>query len=126
MDTTRVVRTVSLLAVLVLVLGVAGAFADGVTASRHDDSLITSNNVHSLNPTADSNAGLALESAGRSSGIRQGYLLRMSLLGDPKSDLISNPPPPPPTSTPEPGTLLMLAAGLGALFVGWRQRATQS
>ena len=126
MDTTRVVRTVSLLAVLVLVLGVAGAFADGVTASRHDDSLITSNNLHSLNPTADSNAGLALESASHSNGIRQGYLLRMSLLGDPKSDLISNPPPPPPTSTPEPGTLLMLAAGLGALVVGWRQRATQS
>lgn len=125
MDTTRVVRTVSLLAVLVLVLGVAGAFADGVTSSRHDDSLITRNTFHSLNPTADSHVGFALESAGRSDGIRQGYLLRMSLLGNPKSNLISNPPPP-PTSTPEPGTLLMLAAGLGVLVFGWRQRASQS
>ncbi|HTU33721.1 MAG TPA: PEP-CTERM sorting domain-containing protein [Candidatus Acidoferrum sp.] len=124
MDTTRVVRTVSMLAVLVLVLGVAGAFADGVTPSRHDDSLITSNTFHSLSPTADSHVGFAVESARPSNGIRQGYLLRMSLLGNPKSDLVSNPPP--PTSTPEPGTLLMLAAGLGVLVVGWRQRASQS
>lgn len=125
MDTTRVVRIVAVLAVLVLVLGVAGAFADGVTSSRHDDSLIMANSFHSLNPNADSHVGLALEGAGHSNGVRQGYLLRMSLLGDPKSDLISNPPPP-PTSTPEPGTLLMLAAGLGVLAVGWRQRASQS
>lgn len=125
MDTTRMVRTASVLVVLVLVLGVAGAFADGVSSSRHDDSLTAVNTFHPLNPNADSHVGLALEGAGHSNGVRQGYLLRMSLLGDPKSDLVSVPPPP-PTSTPEPGTLLMLAAGLGVLAVGWRQRASQS
>lgn len=124
MNTTRSIRLVSALAVLVLAFGVTAVLADGVTSSRHAGDLVTSNTLHAFNPIAAAHVDFALEGAVRFNGIREGYLLREGLLDGPKANIISNPPP--PTSTPEPGTLLMLAAGLGALFIGWRQHAFQS
>ncbi|MGH9735313.1 MAG: PEP-CTERM sorting domain-containing protein [Candidatus Acidiferrales bacterium] len=124
MNTTRLIRLVSALAVLVMVFGVTAALADGVTSSRRAGDLVTSNTFHAFNPIAASHVDFATESAVRSNGIREGYLLRERLLNGPKANIISNPQP--PQETPEPGTLLMLAVGLGTLFVGWRQRACQS
>lgn len=125
MNTMRLIRLVSALAVLVLVFGVTAALADGVTSPRHGSDLVTSNTFHAFNPVAATHVDFALDGAMRSNGIRNGYLLRMSLFDGPRPNIVPIPPPP-PTPTPEPRTLLMLAAGIGVLVVGWRKRVPQS
>ncbi len=124
MDTVKIVRAVSVLAVLVLVVGVAGALGDGITGPRHDGALVTPYAMHAFNPVAVTHVDFAVDGAARSNGIRDGYLLHTALLNSPRPNFIINPPP--PVSTPEPGTLLMLAAGLGILAIGFRRRAFQS
>jgi PEP-CTERM motif len=124
MKVQSVFRSLSLLAVLVLVLGVAGAFADGITSGRHDGTLVTSDAIHALTPVAAWHTDFAFGRTDQSNGIRSGYLLRMSLLDGPTRDLAGLPPP--STATPEPGTVFMLIAGIGIVLFGLRRRATQS
>lgn len=119
----KLVQSAVILAALVLVGAVAGAFADGVPAP-HQAALLNSQALQ-LNPVAASHADLTLGNHGNhdpSNGLRKGYLLHASVMGDDDADDSSSDDP---TTTPEPGTALLLLVGVGLLFFT-RRRAFES
>jgi len=128
---TRLFGSAAAVATLVLLMAVSGAFADGVRSNRHEGLLVKSEAMHSWsNPVAAMHAGFTLDGSARMDGIRNGRVLHMSLFegkfSNDVADTDDNDDNGDPTSTPEPGTLLLLAAGMGILFLGRERRATES
>ena len=128
MGTKKTACLLGVVAALVLVIAVAGASADGVRGGdTHHGVARSSDVVHGFNPIASYHEDFTLDSHKPGNGIRSGYLLRESLLagkfcktgGD-------NSKGKDPTSTPEPGSLVLLLAGVGGLFFARRSKVPVS
>lgn len=125
MGNKKVFCTMASLFLLVLVLGVTGAFADGVTAPHSRGDFVTFDAVHNFTRVAALHSDFDFNTNTGFSGIRDGYKLWTSLLDGPTAAIVPVPPDPPST-TPEPGTLYLLLMGGGLLALGMRRRAIQS
>lgn len=125
MGIRRVFCTMASLLLLVLVLGITGAFADGVTAAHSRGDFVTFDAVHNFTRVAALHSDFDFNANTGFAGIRNGYKLWTSLLDGPTAEIVPVPPDPPST-TPEPGTLYLLLMGGGLLALGMRRRTTQS
>jgi hypothetical protein len=132
---TAVVRSAAVIVALVLVVAVTGAFADGVAGGHHYGAFIESDFHMTFNPIAASHVNLTSDQDGgswRFSGLRDGYWLRgwkkdaFSDNDDAWSWSDPSGPTDPVSATPEPGTLLLLAAGIGFLLFMGRRTAFQT
>lgn len=110
----KIVRSASLLALLVLVLSVTGAFADSVTSRT----AVARRSVHTLSVNNVMQNAYWIPTS-------LATLFPMLLPGTPIIAITSTPPPP-TTPTPEPSTAYLFMLGAGLLLVGMRRRAAQS
>lgn len=125
MGKRRIVITMASLALLVLVLGVVGASADGVMGGHSHANLVSFDAIHNFSGAAAWHNDFAPAGRTHFEGIENGYWFGTALFGAPVAAIVPTPPPPPST-TPEPGTLYLLLMGGGLLVLGVRRRATQS
>lgn len=126
---TRLFGSAAAVATLVLLMAVSGAFADGIRNNGREGLLVKSETMQSWsNPAAALHADFGLYHNGRFDGIRNGRVLHMSLFEGKFSNDVSDTDDNngDPTSTPEPGTLLLLAAGVGILFLARERWAAGS
>lgn len=112
---SRIVRSASLLALLVLALSVPGAFADGVT-TNHTSVALGSIQTLRMNHGAGNAYWVPTSLAS---------LFPMSLPNVPIIAIVPNPPPP-VSATPEPATVYLFLLGTGLILVGMRRRAAES
>lgn len=126
MEVKRTVSYVSVLFLLVLVLGVTGAFSDPVTSGKHSD-LVTFDSIHGFSPVTNWHSDFGVNGVSKLDGLHTGFWFHDSLGDGPKADLSgSGGVNPPPTATPEPASIYLLALGAGLLFFGMGRRATES
>jgi len=109
MEARKVVRSVSLLALLVLVVSVTGVFADGATNSQPRGTVVSLNSVQAPNPNL----------------LQADLMLPTLLPTGPIVALIPNPPPP-TTPTPEPSSVYLFMLGAGMILFSLKRRATES
>jgi hypothetical protein len=121
----RIARSLAVLVGLVFVAAVSGAYADQIGSRFHPDenfvnvepAVIHHASLHQL-PVADLGSSFTYGEDHHdwwSTGIRDGHWLRLSLRDGWKADNDggwNDSAPPSSVATPEPGTLLLLAAGL--------------
>jgi hypothetical protein len=125
-----VLRSCGMLMAFVLVLGVSGAFADGIGRDYDHGrgSLIKSEPVGtSWSSTRFADLPLVVGSQrdeifGRTNGLRYGEWFWFNLKDFRDKDTGGGPSGDPTTATPEPGTFLLLANGLGFLLFSRRRR----
>ncbi|MGH9735314.1 MAG: PEP-CTERM sorting domain-containing protein [Candidatus Acidiferrales bacterium] len=110
-----IVRSASLLALLVLALSVTGAFADGVT-SNHTAVTLGSIQTLSMNGGAQSAYWVPTSLAS---------LFPMSLPNAPVIAIIPNPKAP-VSATPEPATVYLFLLGTGLILFGMKRRVAES
>lgn len=125
----RLFGATAAVATLVLLMAVSGAFADGIRNNGREGLLVKSEAMQSWsNPAAALHADFGLDHNGRFDGIRNGRVLHMSLFEGKFSNDVADTDDnnDDPTSTPEPGTLLLLAAGAGIVFLARERWATES
>jgi hypothetical protein len=126
MGTRRIVCTIASLVLLVLVLGVAGASADGVMGGHRHANLVSFDAIHNLSGAAAWHNDFAFGGNTQFKLAGSSYWLGSGLeLFGPTLAIVPVPPNPPST-TPEPGTLYLLLIGGGLLVLGMRRRAIQS
>jgi len=120
-----VLRSLALLVALVFVAAVSGAYADQIGSRFHEDQNLIkvepSVNFHAYLhqlPVAETNSTYGEDhESWRVTGLRDGRWLRLSLRDGWETDINEggnngDPSTPSAVATPEPGTLLLLAAGL--------------
>lgn len=109
MEARKIVPSVSLLALLVLVVSVTGAFADGATNSQFGGTVVSVSTVQTPNPNL----------------LQADLMLPTLLPTGPIVALIPNPPPP-VTPTPEPSSVYLFMLGAAMILFSLKRRATQS
>ena len=107
-------RSLATLLALLLVVGISAAYADGISGTRGDGDR-NADLTSRVTPMADVNShsfgAFAHEPI---NGIRDGYMMRVALWQSHNPDVDTSTPNPVPT--PEQPTLLLLMAGVSAVF----------
>jgi PEP-CTERM motif len=114
---------IAAVAVLVLIVAVSGAFADGVRHDTHQGLLVSSEAVYTFHPSGSFHADFGVLNHEPESGIRNGYFLRESWFGGKYWGDNHSQGSDPLTTSPEPGTLVLLIAGVCGLFFARRREA---
>jgi hypothetical protein len=115
-------RSFATLLALLLVVGISAAYADGISGTRGDgdrNADLTSRATPMADVNAHSFGAIAHEPI---NGIRDGYMMRVALWQSHNDADTSTSTPMP---TPEQPTLLLLMAGVSAVFF-LRRRVMQS
>lgn len=106
MEARKIIRSASLLALLVLVISVTGAFADSATNSQSGSVVVSVSSVQVPSPN-----------------LQADLLLPTFLPAGPIIALTSVPPP--QATTPEPSTVYLFMLGAGMILLSLKRRATQ-
>lgn len=125
MGIRKIVATMASVLLLVLILGVTGASADGVTGGQNHANLVSFDAIHNSGGITVSLNDFASAGNVQLEGSQIANWVGTSLFGAVTPDIVPVPPPPPST-TPEPGTLYLLLIGGGILALGMRRRAIES